>query len=227
MIDDRPFEWDDALVKATMRDGRTRFSVYRPTKTVVVLGRGSDPAVEIDQETVHEDGVPLLRRRGGGCSVVLDPGNVIVSVVLPLPGFGGIKRAFGGISNWLITALDRSGVEKVHQAGISDLAIGDRKIGGACIYRTRGILYYSTTLLFQPDIGLAERYLKHPPREPAYRDGRGHRAFMGSIAESANLSDIESFATSVEQFSNQSLMDLESSLGVRRTSTKQTTEVLA
>ena len=74
------------------------------------------------------------------------------------------------------------------QRGVSDLVIGaagarDRKIGGACIYRTRGLLYYSTTLLVGPDLDLVERYLPHPPREPEYREGRGHREFMGSLRE--------------------------------------------
>ena len=54
---------------------------------------------------------------------------------------------------------------------------------GSCIYRTRGLLYYSTTLLLDPDLELVERYLPHPPREPEYRRGRPHRDFMTSVRD--------------------------------------------
>mgnify|MGYP000753667588 CR=1 FL=1 len=47
----------------------------------------------------------------------------------------------------------------VYRDGISDLVLGDRKVGGACIYRTRGLLFYSASLLVAPILG---RYLDAP-----------------------------------------------------------------
>ena len=199
MISIQDFDWDDDLLDATKRDGRPRARVYRPSHVAVVLGRGSKPETEINIEAAQRDSIPLLRRRGGGCSVVLDTGNIIVSCALPLPGVGGTTRAFRTISNWVIDALDQTGVPHVRQAGISDLALGERKIGGACIYRTKGLLYYTTTLLFQPDLDLVERYLIHPPREPDYRAGRKHSAFMGSLANSLPFHDLSSFAQRINQ----------------------------
>jgi len=209
------FDWDDDLIDATLRDGQTHARVCRPSQVAVVLGRGSRPKIEVDVEAVQRDRVPLLRRRGGGCSVVLDPGNVIVSCALPLPGFGGTSRAFGTISDWVINALDQTGVPAVHQSGISDLALGERKIGGACIYRTKGLLYYTTTLLFQPDVDLVERYLKHPPREPGYRAGRAHRAFMGALANRLPLHNNATFAAQMNQVLTstvETLVDLNANL---------------
>jgi lipoate-protein ligase A len=126
--------------------------------------------------------------------VVLDPGNVIVSVALPLPGLGGIKRSFARISDWLIAGLARSGVPGVGQQGVSDLTLGDTKIGGSCIHRSRDLLYYSTTLLVAPDHELMERYLQHPPREPEYRNGRSHRQFTGALARLAGITDADDLA---------------------------------
>ncbi len=74
------------------------------------------------------------------------------------------------------------GLPGVSRQGVSDLTIGEKKIGGSCIYRTKGVLYYSTTLLVDHDPELVDRYLKHPPREPEYRQGRDHRHFMTSLA---------------------------------------------
>jgi len=147
-----------------------------------VLGRGSDPARELHIDACLVDSVPIFRRRGGGCAVVLDPGNLVIAAALPLPGLGGIRPAYDRITEWLIAALARSGITGVRREGISDFAREDRKLGGACIYRRRDLLFYSTTLLVEPDVDDIERYLAHPPREPHYRRGRAHREFMGALS---------------------------------------------
>ncbi len=194
MIDVTSYEHDDELIAAT-RDGRQGIRVRRPRSVSVVLGRGSRIAVELDLAAVVADRVPVQRRRGGGCAVVLDPGNLIVSVGWPLPGLSGIKSSFARLSAWLIAALAAIGIPGVEQMGVSDLVLGRRKIGGSCIYRARDLLYYSATLLIDPDPQLAERYLKHPPREPEYRRGRSHRDFMGSLAEFGDLPAIRASLT--------------------------------
>lgn len=185
-----PGRWDcdEELIARARADDRPRARAYAwpppgATRVAVVVGRGGRPEVEVDLAATRADGVPVLRRRGGGCAVVLDPGNAIVSLALPLPGVGGITGAFARVSAWLIDALADCGVPGVTQEGTSDLALGGRKIGGSCIWRTQGLVYYSTTLLVAPDLALAERYLPHPPREPAYRAGRPHRDFMGSLRD--------------------------------------------
>ena len=148
---------------------------------MVVLGRASKPEIELNADACVEDGVPILRRRGGGCAVVIDPGNAIVAVAMPAKGIGGITEHFSRLSAWVIAGLERAGVIGVYHDGISDLVCDDLKIGGACIYRAKDLLLYSATLLVDPDLDLVERYLKHPPREPEYRRGRSHREFMGGI----------------------------------------------
>ena len=125
--------------------------------------------------------MPILRRRGGGCAVLLDPGNVVVSAALAARGIGDNLRHFARLSRWLIDGLDRLGIHGLRQAGISDLAVGQRKVGGACIYRSRGLLFYTASLLVAPDLERMERYLRHPPREPDYRAGRRHRDFVGAL----------------------------------------------
>jgi lipoate-protein ligase A len=176
------YDLDDPLIEATMADRRPRHRLYRPEGVQVVLGRGSRPETELNIAACLEDRVTVLRRHGGGCAVVLDPGNVIVSVVLPSTGFAGNLGHFARLTGWLIAGLEQAGVSGVQQRGISDLALGERKIGGACIYRTRELLFYSATLLVEPDTGLMERCLAHPPREPDYRRGRPHAEFVASLA---------------------------------------------
>lgn len=175
------YDLDDALLEQVRRTGRPQLRFYRVDRTLVVLGRGSKPEVEVNIEACTADRVPILRRRGGGCAVVLDPGNVIVSVALPIAGLGDNQRHMRAISAWLIETLAAIGIDGVTQDGISDLVFDGRKVSGACIYRARDLLYYSATLLVDANLARIARYLKHPPREPDYRAGRTHGDFVGRL----------------------------------------------
>ena len=172
---------DDDLIAAVRGDEVMRMRVRRWGDVEVVIGRGGAAEVELDLEAVAADGVPVRRRRGGGCAVVLDPGNLVVSLVAPLEGVGGVTSAFSACTDWLCRGLAEAGVPDVCGDGVSDLVLADRKVGGSCIYRTQGLVYYSTTLLIAPDLERIERYLLHPPREPEYRRGRRHVDFMGAL----------------------------------------------
>jgi lipoate-protein ligase A len=182
-LDIRPYVDDEELIAATKSDGRSRFRIYRPRMVSVVLGRGSDPQAELCTSACLADGIPVLKRRGGGCAVVLEEGNVIVSAALATNVLGKVKGHFAALSAWLVDGLARAGVSDVRREGTSDLALGDRKVGGACIHGPKGLLYYSVSLLYEPDVSLMDRYLRHPPREPAYRRGRPHGEFVGRLTD--------------------------------------------
>jgi len=192
-----PFGDDDDLVDALRRDGKPHVRVYRSDRVRVILGRGSNVESEVHLARIREDNVPLERRAGGGCAVVLDPGNVIVSVVLPIPGLGETRRWFKYCCDWLAAGLERCGVNGVHVSGISDLAIGDRKIAGTALHRSKGLLYFSASLLVTPRLELLDRYLPHPPREPDYRSKRPHRAFVIGLNEAAGIKDAAEFERSL------------------------------
>ena len=188
-LDVAHYGFEDSLFEQAVEMGELRTSIYAVPHPLVVLGRGSKAEVELDIEACRRDGVPVYRRRGGGCAVVLDPGNVIVAVATRVEGIGDNLVHFARLNRWLVAGLEAAGVEGVDFDGTSDLVIDDRKVGGTCIYRARGGLLYSASLLVDPRLDLIERYLRHPPREPEYRRGRSHREFLTSLAtESRGLS---------------------------------------
>jgi len=190
-IGDLVTDWtaDDDLVAAVARDGRPRVAIHRPDRPMVVLGRGSRPEVELDVEACLADGAPLRRRRGGGCAVVLDPGNVVVSAALGAEGIGGSRRWFDRFTRWILDGLGTVGIEGIRTAGVSDLVLGSRKVGGSAIWRSKGLVYFSTTLLAEAPLDLMQRWLAHPPREPGYRRGRSHRDFVDDLSDSLDPSD--------------------------------------
>ena len=82
------------------------------------LSADEQETFELHLDACHRDNVPILRRRGGCCSVVLDPGNLIVSVVAAGVPFGRHRECFDTLTDWLIKGLERSGISGVYQAGI-------------------------------------------------------------------------------------------------------------
>ena len=54
---------------------------------------------------------------------------------------------------------------------------------GSAIYQNKDRLFFHAVLNVQESSTLIEHYIKHPRREPDYRRGRRHGAFVTSLAE--------------------------------------------
>ena len=203
----KKYSFDDDIIEACLKSRKPQIKVYCPDKTMVVMGRASKVDIELNENVCLSDGREIFRRHGGGCSVVLDKGNVIVSLALPLKGIGDNNRHFGVISQWLIENMEKTGLQGIKHDGISDLVLDNRKVAGSCIYRTKDVLYYSVSILADADTSLYSRYLKHPPREPEYRKGREHKDFVLSLGKDAGdfagtLRDILSVEQLLERITN-------------------------
>lgn len=154
----------------------------RPT---VVLGSSSRAAEEVDLEACARLGVELLRRPSGGLTVVLGPGCVMWSVITGYPaGAPPVDLLHDDVLDPLRAALSATG-RTVVRRGSSDLAVvdddGDRKVSGNALRVRRHAVLYHGTLLDDFDLDLVGRVLRHPPREPDYRAGRGHAAFLANL----------------------------------------------
>ena len=69
----------------------------------------------------------------------------------------------------------------LQQAGTSDLAAAGRKFSGNAQQRKRRFLLHHGTLLYAFDLSRVGRYLRPPPRQPEYRAGRDHVAFLRNL----------------------------------------------
>jgi lipoate-protein ligase A len=149
---------------------------------VVVLSRSRDPGREVFLDRCTDDRVPVVVRPSGGGAVIVAPGTVTASIVLPT---GATERFpephFRRLCGAVAEGLSKCGVHGISMRGVSDLCLSDRKIAGSSLRLWRGRLLFQIAVLVDSDIDLLERYLRHPSREPDYRRGRSHRDFVTSL----------------------------------------------
>ena len=164
-----------------LADPHPLYRIYEPERICIVMGAGGKAETDVIAEQAEIDQVPVLRRRGGGGTVVLSPGQVVLALVTEVSSPFQNLNYFRAINHWFRIALQALGVSGVEDRGISDLAIGDRKILGTSLYRRRKILFFQASLLVDNDLSLFDRYLLFPLRVPEYREGRGHLEFCTNL----------------------------------------------
>ena len=174
---------NDDLLEQYERLGRPLVRIYEPREVLVVLGAGRKAEEDVLQELAAADGVPLRRRRGGGGTVVLSPGQAVLALVTEVSSPFGNREYFRAINQWIREALEELGIPAalIQDRGISDLAMGERKILGTSLYRRRRLLFYQGSLLVDNELTLFDRYLRFPSRVPDYRRGRGHGEFCTTL----------------------------------------------
>ena len=143
---------------ARRRRGRRRPRVL--PRTCLFCGVPAVAARSCSAEAVSSTRLPFLARR-----------NPALRRIRPSYGFilGQIRQTLAG------------GAGLIEQAGISDLILAGRKFSGTAQQPKRSFLLHHGTLLYDMDLSLIPRYLREPPRQPEYRAGRSHLAFVGNL----------------------------------------------
>jgi lipoate-protein ligase A len=162
---------------------------WESTTPMIVLGRSSRPEVEVYAEACQRDGVPVLRRTSGGATIITGPGCLMYALVLSYtrrPALRAVDVAHHVVLDTLVAAL-RPLVWELRCQGISDLALDARKCSGNSVRCRRQHLLYHGTLLYRFPLASVEKYLRMPPREPQYRGGRSHDAFLANLPLEADV----------------------------------------
>ncbi|APJ04780.1 lipoyl protein ligase domain-containing protein [Silvanigrella aquatica] len=156
------------------------FRFFETKRDIVVLSSSNKPEVEANIFECEKNKVPILRRKGGGGTVVLGEGCLILTFAFYAKDVFGNSKYFQMINQLWINALQDAGCPKLNQNGISDISYGDKKIAGTSIFRKKHLLVYQGSLLVNPDMNFISQLLAHPSREPDYRNGRSHDDFLTS-----------------------------------------------
>jgi lipoate---protein ligase len=159
----------------------SKLMIWQPEYPVIVVGQSNKPENYVLMKKALLDRIPVIKRPTGGETVVLTPRMLVISLVLKSIKLPGSKDFFIKINNMLIKELKKSGLTGICYKGISDLAVGEKKILGSSIYRKPGMLFYHAVLNYGESPDYIASYLKHPIREPDYRKGRSHSDFVTTM----------------------------------------------
>ncbi len=184
---------DERLAREAGQTGRRVLRLWWGSGTTAVLGCGDKPEKTLNLEECARRGVGWLKRVTGGGTVLQTPGVLNYSYTAPDSGCPDIRRTFEQGAEFIRCGLSQLEVDARH-CGISDAAVGDRKVSGnAQARKWRSILLHGTVLV-DLDFDLVEAVLKHPAKEPDYRVHRSHREFMVTLRElglTASAAEIE------------------------------------
>lgn len=201
---------DEALLEQGEAEpgwGCLRF--WESRSLAVVVGRSQEVARETLPAACHSDRVPIYRRHSGGGAVLLGPGCLMYTLVLPLTehcralGIPGVTQLILGVmaaglnqalratpspapaavsapGTTSMIAADPEG-ERIAAAGLSDLVDCGRKFSGNSQRWGRSAILHHGTLLYGFPLELIPRYLASPSRQPEYRAGRPHADFVTNV----------------------------------------------
>jgi len=159
------------------------FSIWQPDKTYLVMGQSNKIETSLFTEKVESDDITVLKRPSGGETVIITPNTLIISAVFINPEIIRPHQYFTIFNNLIIKGLLNAGIKHVVHKGISDLAIGEKKILGSSIYHKKDKIFYHAVLNVSESIENIEKYIRHPLREPDYRKGREHAEFVTSLIQ--------------------------------------------
>lgn len=179
---------DEALLEEAEQGGMPGelLRLWESPQPMVVVGRSSRLACEVDVAACQQLQIPVLRRCSGGAAVVAGPGCLMYAVVLSYrkrPYLRMLDQAHGFVLG-VMTRATETLLNDVEIQGTSDLTRGGRKFSGNSLRCKRHYLLYHGTILYQFHLPLISRCLATPPRQPDYRQQRSHQAFVANVPAS-------------------------------------------
>jgi lipoate-protein ligase A len=174
------------LEETLLADGQGVLWMWETAHECIVLGQSGQPERDIHLADCRDSGIPILRRCSGGGAVLLGPGCLNYSLVLPLqwdPRWRDVRYSL----QWAMSRIRRAlAVPDLRREEPCDLALNRRKVSGNAQRRTHRAILQHGTLLYNFDATRPERFLKPPIREPRYRAGRPHSDFLGNLPLTAD-----------------------------------------
>ena len=192
---------DDTAARSASATGLRRLRFWWGGPPAVVMGSSEWQEQVVDAEACARLGVDVLKRSTGGGSVLQTRSVLNYSLITPAPASLDLQAGFRPGIDLICAILTAFGVVG-RPEGTSDVAVGARKISGNAQARRWRALLVHGTLLVDFDYELADVVLKHPPREPAYRNNRVHRDFLvtlRSLGVHADRDSIEQAALAAAQ----------------------------
>jgi len=189
--DEALLDWCDA------GEGPEVLRFWEPRQHFVVVGYSNRVEREVNVAACRESGIPILRRCSGGGTVLQGPGCLNYSLILRIESEPALQTVTG--TNRFVMERNRAALEELLSGtrsvnfqpstfnsqlsvrGHTDLAMGDRKFSGNAQRRRRHAVLFHGSFLLNFDLGLIEKALRMPSKQPGYRADRSHVEFLMNL----------------------------------------------
>jgi lipoate-protein ligase A len=157
---------------------------WEPEQYFVVIGYANSAKTEVNLGYCREHKIAVLRRCSGGGTVLQGPGCLNYTLVLraqeagPLAGIRGTNEFILQKHCQVVGSLLQA---PIAQRGHTDLAVGGLKFSGNAQRRRKHFILFHGTFLLDFDIGLVEKALPLPSKQPEYRGNRSHADFLVNL----------------------------------------------
>ena len=148
----------------------------------VVLGRSNAKQTEVYTKNANEMNIKILKRSSGGGTVILGPGCLCYSLFIPtnFEHCNTISKTNIYVMSQLKKALYAQN-STIKIQGITDLCLAHKKFSGNAQRRLKDTLLFHGTFLYNFNLDIISKFLKHPSKEPEYRKKRNHSDFITNI----------------------------------------------
>ena len=178
-------QWDeDQLYRCESNITGPLLRTWEHPTHAVIIGKGNTITAEVHQDICQQDNIPIIKRCSGGGTVLIGPGCLCYSLILPLT-FHPQLTTINGSNTWIMhrmaTGLSQHLKQKVTVKGFTDLCLNTQKFSGNAQRRLKKSLLFHGTLLYNFDLSLISKYLPYPSLSPSYRKQRDHKAFITQL----------------------------------------------
>jgi len=181
MIEVKKYNLPDIDILQSMQLADLEFFVWQPDKSYLILGSSNKAETSLFTDRVIADQIEVFKRPSGGESVILTSKTLVLATIIRTKKLEDPPTHFLMANRKIINALESFGVKNISQKGISDIAIGQKKIAGSSIYRKTTVVFFHCVLNVAEDTSLMEKYLAFPQKQPDYRQNRSHSDFVTSL----------------------------------------------
>ena len=179
-------QWDeDQLYHCESGISKPLLRTWHLSTHAIIMGKGNKVKTEVNQNTCKQDQIPIIKRCSGGGTVLIGPGCLCYSLILPII-FHPKLRSISSTNTWIMQKMASGLSQNLNQTvsvnGITDLCINNQKFSGNAQRRLKKSLLFHGTLLYNFNLSLISKYLPYPSLSPSYRKHRDHQTFITQLS---------------------------------------------